>query len=204
MQQKVLFLASRSYARQALLKVSRIPFVVVDQDADETGATGSLEDQVREIAHRKLMAAQLPVAHADNVAFVLSADTLVAGSDGVIMGKPRDHAAARDMLRSKSQAPVRVATGFCCARYRAVDGLWQQEKLLCDVVVGEVQYAFTEATIDYYLRECPEVTTAAGGLMVEGFGAQFIRSISGSYTAIVGLPLAEVREALEKLGFFAQ
>lgn len=50
--------------------------------------------------------------------------------------------------------------------------------------------------------EQPFVYNSAGALFVEGFGAQFVKEVNGSYSAIIGLPMFEVREALEQIGFF--
>ncbi len=42
---------------------------------------------------------------------------------------------------------------------------------------------------------------AAGAITIEGYGAQFLKKVEGSYSAIIGLPLFELREALQKLDF---
>ena len=55
--------------------------------------------------------------------------------------------------------------------------------------------------IDIYLEKTPYLDVS-GGMAIEKYGNQFLKTVQGSYSTIIGLPLFEVREALEKLGFF--
>jgi septum formation protein len=60
--------------------------------------------------------------------------------------------------------------------------------------------------IDWYLEKLDildglSYTNVSGAMAIEGVGSQFVKSIDGSYTAIVGLPLFELRQALTELGF---
>lgn len=59
-----------------------------------------------------------------------------------------------------------------------------------------------ELWLEHFLAAEPNLVSFAGALAVDGYASQFVKSINGSYTAILGLPLYEVREALEQLGFF--
>ena len=89
-------------------------------------------------------------------------------------------------------------TGFCCRRL--VNGAVEAE--VSGAVGCQVELDLTDEHIKTYLAGQPEFTCIAGALAVEEFGAQFIRTYNGSYTAVLGLPMAEVRDALEELGFF--
>lgn len=55
--------------------------------------------------------------------------------------------------------------------------------------------------IDSYLEKTGALS-AAGALVIDDFGSLFFKSMAGSYTGIIGLPLSELREALSELGFF--
>lgn len=57
--------------------------------------------------------------------------------------------------------------------------------------------------IEIYCEEYPEFLSIAGALIVEEYGAQFFKSLNGSYGVALGLPLFELREALELIGFFS-
>lgn len=201
----VLLLGSSSRARQELLHAARIPFLVITQTAQEESAVdASLDDRVEAIAREKMAAVEIP-AHYQNQAvpvFVLTADTMVADAQGHVYGKPQSREDARRILLLKSKDGAYVATGFCCNRQHWDGNKWIIEAEHCTVVKAFVEYAFSEKWIDHYIEHCPHCLQAAGGLQVEGYGAQFIRAIHGSYTTVMGLPTAEVRETLDVLGFF--
>ena len=56
--------------------------------------------------------------------------------------------------------------------------------------------------IEKYLNSFERYDQVSGGISVEGYGAQFLQTVDGSYSAILGLPMYELRLALEKLGFY--
>ena len=69
-------------------------------------------------------------------------------------------------------------------------------------VVGECIIDIPQHWRESYYTHHPHALQAAGGFAIEGYGMQFVQSVNGSITTIIGLPLYELRQALETLGFF--
>lgn len=203
MQSQILYLASKSPSRQMLLKEARIPFLVIPQDADETACMtgGTIEDTVLRIAQSKMKHAVLPDGtKPGEQAFVLTADTMVQDSTGVVHGKPRDRADAIAKLRAARHGNY-LATAFCVERKIWNGTAWVTEEHLEQVVTARYIFDIPDAWLEYYLDTTLGLH-CAGAAAVEGFGAQFLKTINGSHSCIIGLPLYEVREALEMLVFF--
>ncbi|MDZ4154758.1 Maf family protein, partial [Methylicorpusculum sp.] len=62
-------------------------------------------------------------------------------------------------------------------------------------------FVVEDTAIDYYLDNSIGMGTS-NAIAIEGFGEQFLKKITGSYSTVIGLPLFEVRQALDELGFF--
>ena len=120
---------------------------------------------------------------------VLGADTAVI-VDGNILGKPRDRDHAMAMLRTLSGQTHQVMTAICL-RFMARE--------LTTVVTTAVR--FRELGEDelqrYWLTGEP--LGKAGAYAIQGRGALFVEHISGSYSAVVGLPLLETSQLLKKI-----
>lgn len=198
-----LYLASQSPSRQELLQHAHIPFVAIGHTACETTQTRkSLEQNVGELAVLKMEHACLPQPteiRAHEI-FVLTADTLTCDMQGNIYGKPRDRDHAIAMIKTL-RSGTRVATGFCLDKKESIAGKWHTHKRIASVVSADCFCDVPDAWIDRYLYSTPALHVA-GSLVVDGYGALFVKSIKGSYSTIVGLPLAEIREALDACGFF--
>lgn len=199
-----LLLGSQSVSRQTLLAEAKIPFKVVSQVADESMcAVGlPLEDMVKEIALAKMAHVVMPAGLEDEVAFVLTADTLSQDKSGAIEGKPIDKEDARRKLRA-ARTGSRLVTGFCLERKKYASGAWRTDAQVVQTVSAEYIFEVPEQWIERYLEHSLGLK-ASNAIAVEGYGAQFFRVMQGSYSTIVGLPMVEVREALEKLGFFEE
>jgi septum formation protein len=203
MKSPILYLASKSPSRQMLLKEARIPFLVIPQDADELACMtgGTIEETVLRIAQTKMKHAMVPAGtKKGEKAFILTADTMVQDSTGIVHGKPRDREDAIAKLRAARHGNY-LATGFCVER-RIWDGSgWITEEHREQVVTARYIFDIPEHWLDNYLDTTLGLH-CAGAAAVEGFGAQFLKTINGSHSCIIGLPLYEVREALEELGFW--
>lgn len=199
----ILYLASKSPSRQYLLRESNIPFTLLDQSADETVCDWSLplSEVVRSIARHKMNSVILPQGQEGQVAFILTADTLNQDAAGTIQGKPADKAAARQMIAA-SRPYVTVATAFCLKKITYTDGAWVTVAERDEVVTSRCEFDIPEQWLERYFAESVIGFQAAGGMAVEAYGMQFLRSIQGSYSAVIGLPLYEVRTALDALAFF--
>lgn len=123
-------------------------------------------------------------------AVTLAADTVVV-SGGSALGKPRDPADAVQMLRSLSGATHEVWTGV------SILGRSEERTFsVCTLVT------FRELNADEIAAYVAggEPMDKAGAYAIQGGAAGFVTRIEGSYTNVVGLPLAEAVEALRQAG----
>ena len=200
-----LYLASQSPIRKQLLTEAQIPFSVIPQSADEEkhGISANVDKRVTEIAQAKMAHAEIPSGKTvGETCWVLTADSLVQSHAGTIFGKPNSYEHAVQMLRELRAGPCQVVTGFCCSRFVWDGSMWRVDAEYCQAVAAQVVIDITDDWIATYLEKHPYALQTAGVLVVEGYGAQFVKTVHGSYTTVMGLPLYELRCALEKLSFF--
>ncbi len=178
-----LLLASSSPRRAELLARSGYAFDVVPADVDETPPPGAApEAAALEIARRKAEAVSRP-------GVVLAADTIVV-LEGGILGKPKDDDDARRMLHALSGRRHEVITAFCVRN---------GEREIARAVTTDVEFRVVPADeIDAYIAT-GEPRDKAGAYAIQGAGAFLVRSIEGSWTNVVGLPLVETIEALAEI-----
>jgi septum formation protein len=181
-------LASVSPRRQELLRSVGLKFKTIPAHVDEDYIEGeSPKQHVRRLAQEK---AQL-IAQKYPRAWVLGADTIVV-IDGLILGKPKNKTQAKEMLKKLSGREHKVFTGFAVTQVAS-------KVSHSDVVQSTVKFKkISAAELDWYIA-CDEPYDKAGGYALQGKGAYFIKSIRGSYTNVIGLPLCEVLETLKKL-----
>lgn len=181
-------LASASPRREELLRSLGLSFKILPGHIDETYLDGeSPRAHVRRLSRNK--AAVIAIQHPN--ALVLGADTIVV-IDGRILGKPKNKKQAREMLRQLSSREHTVFTGFTLTFVNA--GISKTK-----VVKSSVQFKeISSEEIDWYVN-CDEPYDKAGGYAVQGKGAYFIKSIRGSYTNVIGLPLCEVLDELKHI-----
>lgn len=199
----ILLLASKSPSRRALLIDSQIPFKSIDQDADESQCDWglTLDKLVTSIALHKMNHVVLPDGLQDGeVCFVLTADTLSQDSGGTINGKPVDRADAIAKIKS-ARAGTRLCTAFCLDKRVWREGVWEvdQRKQLC--VNSSFIFNIPDEWLDIYLEKSIGMQ-ASNAIAVEGYGSLFLESVDGSHSAIIGLPIYELRKSLEEVGFF--
>lgn len=207
-QQALLYLASSSEPRARLLREAGINFTLIGHGSDELLLQDllSFEDYVRAIACDKMRyinMQQLTVAEG-TTAFFLTADTLAQVTDSKqILSKPRDKHDALKMLSLFAQPrEVDVVTGYCLEQRVFVNNTWETRAQALGTVSVRVVVAMPSAQVAAYLEKQPQALLACGALMIEGFGAQFVQAVYGSYTAVLGLPMYELRESLAELGFW--
>ncbi len=179
-------LASKSPRRRELLSEMGIPFRIETRETDETLPSGiHPREGVRLLAERKAMA--LPAYDEETV--VIAADTLVE-ADGLPLGKPRDPADARAMLRALSSRAHNVHTGVAVRR---------GERLLSSVVTTAVFFrALTEEEIDAYVAS-GEPMDKAGAYGIQGGAAKFVSRYEGAYDNVVGLPCELLKSLLAEV-----
>lgn len=198
-----LYMASGSISRKKLLEQSFIPFVVIEQFADESEVCRQqdLSDIVMQIAKLKMKHAQIPAGNKENeIIFILTADTLGMTQSGRILCKPVDRADAITMLHD-ARAGTITATGFCLRKLQWQQGAWVVMNEIIDVEQAVTIFNVPDDFIDFYL-DAISFLSVSGSISIEGVGGQFLESIHGSYEAVVGLPMFKIRKALYDVGFY--
>ena len=183
-----LVLASASPRRAELLKQLGVSFEQNPVDLDESQLAGEEAEQyVVRLAREKSAAAQRALL---SDAVVLAADTSVVLDDQVL-GKPEDHFDALAMLARLSGREHRVLTAVCLRR---ADRL---EEVMTDSRVRFVNLSREDC--EAYLAT-DEPWDKAGAYGIQGLAGAFVESIEGSYSGVVGLPLAETWQLLTAMG----
>lgn len=198
-----LHLASQSYSRQQLLKESKIPFELLHQDADESACdwTLPLDKLVASISLYKMNHVVLPEGKEGDVMFVLTGDTLCQDSDGAIQGKPKDREDAIAKIK-QARGGSKLCSAFCLDKKLFEGGEWKVAERIHEVVSAEYLFYVPDNWIDRYLDNSIGLS-CSNAIAIELYGAQFLKYVHGSYSTIVGLPMYELREALERMGFFS-
>ncbi|PCJ93758.1 MAG: septum formation protein Maf [Porticoccaceae bacterium] len=193
-------LASASPRRRDLLQQIGCRFLVSPAAIDEVVLSGEAPiEYVKRIALQKARAGW--VDNSENELPVLAADTaVVLGRDdqgAKIFGKPRDQEHAVSMLLQLSGTTHRVLSAV--AMVRGVEQEIKQREnrsiLLSETLVTFRSISKTECEQYWYTGEPQD---KAGAYAIQGLGAVFVESLSGSYSGVVGLPLAETCELLAK------
>ncbi|MDG1858029.1 MAG: Maf family protein [Emcibacteraceae bacterium] len=184
-----LILASASPRRLDLLaQVLITPDQIVPAGIDET----SLKDEKpRALAGRLASEKARFVAAQHTDSFILASDTVVACGNR-IMGKAQDLKEASSFLNILSGRRHDVYTGITLITPNGTS-----EKTVKTVVKFK---NLSHDDIEYYLSH-DEWKGKAGAYAIQGIAAQFIRSINGSYSNVVGLPLFEVVNMLKGRGY---
>jgi len=180
-----LILASASPRRAELLRQIGIEFEVLSADIDESVRRGEPpEGYVQRMAQDKSAAVAVPGV------ITLAADTVVVKS-GRILGKPADQDDAVAMLRLLADGWHEVMTCVAISDGRQIE----TALVITRVLFGSISEA---RAIDYW--HTGEPADKAGGYGIQGIGSIFACKIEGSYSAVVGLPLAETERLLERFG----
>jgi septum formation protein len=183
----VLCLASVSPRRRALLSQIGVQYIAAGADIDETVLPGEApRAYVSRLAREKALA----MRRAGQQLPVLAADTTVV-VDGNIFGKPRDRDHAVYMLDRLAGRAHEVLTAVALAGPHGVT-----ERLSSSTV--RFRKIAPEECAAYW--ETGEPCDKAGGYAIQGLGAVFVESLSGSYSAVMGLPLFETGELLRAAG----
>lgn len=201
-----LYLASQSLARRRLLDYAKIQYQIIAHGSNEelTSLPASFEEHVLTIARHKMQTLKLPdpLSIQTNYLYALTADTLVKNTQsGEIFGKPLNRQNAISMLTCERQAPVEVLTGCCLEKFDYQNNQWIRSESAHWVSGAVIEFYVGNESIETYLSTFPYVLQCSGAGVVEEHGLSYLKSISGSYTAVLGLPLYELRMNLNKMGF---
>lgn len=188
---KRLILASASPRRKELLEALGVSVKVVPAHVEEKIRIGEGPVQfVRRLAKEK--AEKVSVRFPD--CWVLGADTIVI-LGAKVLGKPKDRREAERFLSALSGKTHRVVTACCLTKSK------ENKTLLWTVSTRVTFKDMKPEEIRWYVRT-GEPLDKAGAYGIQGKGAFCVKTISGSYTNVVGLPLTEVLEALETYAGF--
>lgn len=191
-----LYLASTSPRRKTLLREAGFTFEVIHPKTEEIEAEGeSAKRMVERFAMEKALAGFEKVRTTSGGALLISADTtVVSPNKGKILNKPLTPRDAEKMLRIISGKQHTVLTGYVICQFQ--DGMIQ--KWHSEVVKTLVQMrSLTARDIRCYVKS-GEPMDKAGAYAAQGIGMCLIESIRGSYSNVVGLPMAELVHDLEK------
>ena len=197
-----IYLASQSPRRQELLKQMGVRFEMLLPNPNED--TESLEtplpqEKARSYVERVTLAkSTVALVRWEKSALpwapILCADTTVSlpnSSEGEILGKPTDAADVNRILKMLSGKTHEVLTAVALT-------ISPNEKPLCLVQVSKVQFAkLSQEQIDSYIAS-GEPFGKAGAYGIQGLGGAFIPAIEGSYSGIMGLPIFETAQLLER------
>ena len=185
--QKII-LASQSPRRKQLLEWAEVPFDVLVQETDES-YPGNLPttDIAIHIARNKALAIKQSNSFSQPV---LAADTIVVLEDKII-GKPKDREAAINILTALSGKQHRVITGVV-------------------IMHGENETAFAETTevhfhelsraqIEFYVDNYKPYDKAGAYAIQEWIGVVGIKSVTGDFYNVMGLPVSRVVQVLQNL-----
>lgn len=163
-------------------------FAVAATTIDETLTPGPLVESVPVLALAKAHAAVAIGVRG----IVLGADTVVT-IDAAVLGKPVDAADARRMLRLLRGRAHDVVTGV--AVMDTASGRETSTAVVTRVVMGQ----YDDAAIEAYVATGSPLDKA-GAYAIQEVGADWVTSLTGSYSNVVGLPLAATRRLLEGFG----
>ena len=184
-----IILASASAQRRKLLEGAGIKIKVYPSRVHEKHVITTTCAAL--VKHNALLKAE-DVASRLNKGIVIGADTVVYAG-GKLIGKPKDLADAKRILKILFSRPQWVYTGVAvidaATGRRVVD--YEKTKVF--------MHRLSDDEIARYHRKTTPLDKA-GGFDIEGRGGLFIRRIEGCYSNVIGLPMAKLRMMLKKLG----
>lgn len=184
-----LILASTSPRRREIVALLGLPFDVIAPYFDEfVSDNRPVEAEVLDFAVGK--AAAVARKHPESI--VIGSDTMIL-VEGSKIGKPKNVAEARQMLRALSGKTHVIFTSVAIIDGSGGPGLKTVEK------VTVTMRAYSDAEIERYLA-CDESLDKAGAYSIQGEGRALIESIRGDYLAAVGLPLKPIADYLKSRG----
>ena len=184
-----LILASSSPRRKELLSQAGVQFDTIVSGCDETPIPG---ESVKEMVERLAVVKAAAVADQYRDSLVLGADTTV-WIDGESLGKPSSVEEARAMLQRIQGRTHEVWGGVAILHHgREIHKVWSHSTRV-------TMTAMSEETIARYVSS-GEPMDKAGSYAIQGLGLQFVESIEGSYSNVVGLNITAVMRELSALG----
>ena len=181
-----IILRSQSPRRKELLEREGYQFKIIPADTNESvDLTKSPLENVKRIGLEKAMLHKEMYPNS----ILIGCDTIVT-LDGIIYGKPKDEKDAYRMLKLFSNKTHEVMSGV---------GIIYNEEVYNFVVTSKVTFKnLTDAMINDYIAS-KECFGKAGAYAIQGLGGNLVASYDGELENIIGLPIKEVKEILDKL-----
>ncbi len=185
-----IILASGSPRRKQLMRMAGLLFTVEPADVPEIipdGMPAENESEFLASVKAGYVLSQQDEKHRD--VLIVGADTTVL-CEGRVLGKPKDKAEAKEMLRFLSGKVHEVYTGVAIVSEDVNESFTSVTKVEF--------YELTDEEIDWYVST-NEPMDKAGAYGIQGFGCRLVRRIEGDYFTVMGLPVAEVVRRIEKI-----
>lgn len=186
-------LASASPRRRELLSSAGVQFQVIPSHIDEIQqADEGPEEFVLRLSQEK--AAEVAQRSTISGRWFIGSDTIVL-CDDQILGKPENHNDSARMLRMLSGRSHQVVSGYAILDRH--NNRWIRRSITTDVTFR----ILTDHEISGYIAS-GEPADKAGSYAIQGLGSFMVTQINGSYSSVVGLPLAQIIDDLQQLGAF--
>ena len=189
---KIILASGSPRRKELLLQIGIVPEIIVSH-VEEKITSDIPAEVVMSLAEQKAVdvAKEMPEG-----TVILGSDTVVA-ADGKILGKPKSHEEAYEMIRRLAGRSHQVYTGVCLVKKgpegeadTVVSFYDETDVNVSPMTVKEIrEYADSEEPMD-----------KAGSYAVQGFFARYIDGLKGSYANVMGLPVHLVYQELKKLG----
>ena len=189
---KIILASGSPRRKELLLQIGIVPEIIVSH-VEEKITSDIPAEVVMSLAEQKAVdvAKEMPEG-----TVTLGSDTVVA-ADGKILGKPKSHEEAYEMIRSLAGRSHQVYTGVCLVK-KGPEGEADTVVSFYDETDVNVS-PMTEKEIREY-ADSEEPMDKAGSYAVQGFFARYIDGLKGSYANVMGLPVHLVYQELKKLG----
>ena len=189
-----IILASSSPRRQEILQLLNIPFIVHPADCDETVPDTLPPREIPEAIATKKVRSVMQALTAQEIPWILGADTMILTDEGKLLGKPDGQDEAFAMISSLQGKSHEVITGLALYNGSIHD-------VACRTSINKVTVAPMSAEeIEWYV-ETGEWHGAAGAYRVQGLMSCFIKKIEGSESSVMGLPIFELYDMLKEQGY---
>ena len=183
-----IILASQSPRRKQLLEWAEVPFEIMIANTPETYPPSLPTEEVPVyIARQKAIAVQQQLAEEDRKKTIVAADTVVVLGSAII-GKPQNRQDAISILTSLSGQTHRVITGVVILQQN-------KETSFSDITAVEFHNLTTEQ-IQFYIDKYKPYDKAGAYAIQEWIGVTGIKSVSGDFYNVMGLPVSRVVQAL--------
>ena len=189
---KIILASGSPRRKELLLQIGIVPEIIVSH-VEEKITSDIPAEVVMSLAEQKAVdvAKEMPEG-----TVILGSDTVVA-ADGKILGKPKSHEEAYEMIRSLAGRSHQVYTGVCLVK-KGPEGEADTVVSFYDETDVNVS-PMTEKEIREY-ADSEEPMDKAGSYAVQGFFARYIDGLKGSYANVMGLPVHLVYQKLKELG----